>query len=74
MIEPLLDEPDRMQLEVGTTDGGTVTTIELYLSSGDYGKIVGRRGRTYAAFRKIFSILGYKRRHRYVLEVIDSDR
>jgi len=50
----LVDEPDAVQ--VTETDHRGVAVIELFVASGDLGRVIGRMGRTASALRTLVEI------------------
>jgi predicted RNA-binding protein YlqC (UPF0109 family) len=48
------------------------TLVELYVSPGDAGKMIGRQGRTVAALRTLASTAGEKEGKTVTLEIRDT--
>ncbi len=69
LIGPLLDYPDDCQIEVSRSHSGGVTTIELLPVKPDYGKLIGRGGKTYEALETILKAVEWNDKSRYVLRV-----
>jgi predicted RNA-binding protein YlqC (UPF0109 family) len=47
------------------------TLIEVRVAPGDMGKIIGRQGRTVRALRALAHAVSLKRKHRFVLEIVE---
>jgi predicted RNA-binding protein YlqC (UPF0109 family) len=52
LAEGLVDEPDQVSVEQFEEDDGTVV-LELCVAPDDYGKVIGRGGRTAHALRTV---------------------
>lgn len=69
IAKALVDDPAGVRVtEVG---GESVTVIELRVSPGDLGKVIGKQGRTAQAMRTILNAVATKLRKRAVLEIIE---
>ena len=54
LARALVDEPEAVEVEEFTEDDGTVV-LELAVADDDYGKVIGRGGRTAHALRAVSS-------------------
>ena len=52
LAEGLVDEPDEVSVEQFEEDGGTIV-LELCVAAEDYGRVIGRGGRTAHALRTV---------------------
>ena len=52
LAEGLVDEPEQVSVEEFEGDDGTIV-LELCVAPGDYGKVIGRGGRTAHALRSV---------------------
>ena len=52
LAEGLVDEPDEVSVTDSETDSGTVV-LELSVAPEDYGRVIGRGGRTAHALRTV---------------------
>jgi uncharacterized protein len=52
LAEGLVDEPDEVSVTEVETDSGTIV-LELSVAEGDYGRVIGRAGRTAHALRTV---------------------
>ena len=69
IVKALVDEPE--SVDVRSTDREGTTLIEVRVSPGDMGKVIGRQGRTIRALRSLAYAVSLKKRHRYVLEIVE---
>ena len=69
VAKSLVDHPDEVRLRTYERDQQTI--IELEVSEGDLGKVIGRQGRTARAIRNLLSAAGQKTRRRYSLDILD---
>jgi len=65
----LVDHPE--EASVKETESENTVILELTVSKGDIGKIIGKRGRIIDAIRTILGAVSGKTRKRYMLEIID---
>ena len=65
----LVDEPDGVS--VNLIEGEKSTILELKVSDGDIGKVIGKHGRIAKAVRTILSASATKSGKRVVLEILD---
>jgi uncharacterized protein len=52
LAQGLVDEPDEVSVEQFEEDDGTIV-LELCVAAGDYGKVIGRGGRTAHSLRTV---------------------
>lgn len=65
----LVDHPE--EVSVKETESENTVILELTVSKGDIGKIIGKRGRIIDAIRTILGAVSGKTRKRYMLEIIE---
>jgi predicted RNA-binding protein YlqC (UPF0109 family) len=65
----LVDDPE--QVKVNIIEGSNSLVLELSVSKGDVGKVIGKQGRTADAFRVILSAASAKLKKRCTLEIIE---
>ncbi|NBB90257.1 MAG: KH domain-containing protein [Spirochaetes bacterium] len=65
----LVDEPD--EVKVNMIEGEKSTILELQVSQGDIGKVIGKHGRIAKAIRTVLSAASTKTGKRVVLEILD---
>ena len=66
----LVDVPDAVEVEEFTEDDGTVV-LELAVDGEDYGKVIGRGGRTAHALRTVVKAAAVPSGRRVVVDIVD---
>ena len=66
----LTDRPDEVHVKESQHKGGTL--IELYVASGELGRVIGKQGRTAAALRTLAASAGEKEGKTVTLEIRDA--
>lgn len=66
----LVDEPDRVSVEQFEEDDGTVV-LELAVADDDYGKIIGRGGRTANALRMVVKAAAVRENRRVLVDIVE---
>lgn len=69
IIKSLVDDADHVQVSEIDRNGSTL--IEIRVSPGDMGKVIGKQGRTIRALRSLAHAVGLKRKRRFVLEIVE---
>jgi len=69
VAKSLVDKPENVVLEQRLE--GNLTVLELRVSKEDYGKIIGKQGRTIKALRTLVSAACAKNGLKYSLEVVE---
>ena len=70
LARSLVDEPSEVEVEEFVEDDGTVV-LELAVAEDDYGKIIGRGGRTANALRTIVKAAAVKENRRVLVDIVD---
>ncbi|MDQ3769585.1 MAG: KH domain-containing protein [Actinomycetota bacterium] len=70
LVRALVDEPDQVRIEQFEEDDGTVV-LELAVADGDYGKVIGRGGRTANALRTVVKAAAVRERKRVLVDIVD---
>ena len=70
VLRLLVDEPGKV--EVSEVDGDDEVLFEVRLAPDDYGKLIGRRGRTIGALRSLLRARGQQEGKRYALELLED--
>jgi uncharacterized protein len=70
LARALTDRPDEVQ--VVETDHRGTTLVELYVGSGELGRVIGKQGRTAAALRTLAASAGEKDGKKVTLEIRDG--
>ena len=66
----LVDEPDAVRVEEFEEDDGTLV-LELSVADDDYGKVIGRGGRTAQALRTIVKAAAVKDNRRVLVDIVE---
>jgi predicted RNA-binding protein YlqC (UPF0109 family) len=70
LARALTDQPDQVQVRESEHKGTTL--VELYVASGELGKVIGKQGRTAAALRTLASTAGERMGKTVTLEIRDG--
>jgi uncharacterized protein len=70
LAQQLVDEPDKVEVEQFEEDDGTLV-LELSVGDDDYGKVIGRGGRTAQALRSIIKAAAVKDNRRVLLDIVE---
>jgi len=70
LARSLVDEPDRVQVEEFEEDDGTLV-LELSVGDDDYGKVIGRGGRTAQALRTVIKAAAVKDNRRVLVDIVE---
>jgi predicted RNA-binding protein YlqC (UPF0109 family) len=70
LVRALVDEPERVSVEQFEEDDGTIV-LELAVADDDYGKIIGRGGRTANALRTVVKAAAVKENRRVLVDIVD---
>ena len=69
MVQALVDQPEAVR--VSEWEGEQTTVIEVRVAQTDFGKVLGKQGRTAKAIRTVLNAASTKLRKRTVLELIE---
>ncbi|MBU2499407.1 MAG: KH domain-containing protein [Proteobacteria bacterium] len=69
IAKALVDKPE--EVVVNEIQGQQTFVIELKVAKEDFGKVIGKQGRTAQAIRTILSAASTKLKRRSVLEIIE---
>jgi predicted RNA-binding protein YlqC (UPF0109 family) len=70
LVRQLVDEPDEVSVEQFEEDDGTVV-LELAVAEDDYGRVIGRGGRTANALRTVVKASAVKENRRVLVDIVD---
>jgi predicted RNA-binding protein YlqC (UPF0109 family) len=70
LARSLVDAPDAVSVEQFEEDDGTVV-LELSVDGEDYGKVIGRGGRTANALRTVVKAAAVKENRRVLVDIVD---
>ena len=71
IIKALVGNPDSVEI-TEHADGGKVVKFGVRVASEDYGRLIGREGRTIKALRSVLYFSGLKHGKRYHLDLIED--
>jgi predicted RNA-binding protein YlqC (UPF0109 family) len=70
LARALTDQPDQVQVRESEHKG--TTRVELYVASGELGRVIGKQGRTAAALRTLAATAGEREGKTVTLEIRDG--
>src|SRR6185312_443787 len=70
LARELVDEPDEVSVEEFEEDDGTLV-LELSVADDDYGKVIGRGGRTANALRLVVKAAAVQEDRRVLVDIVD---
>ena len=70
LARSLVDAPDAVRVEQFEEDDGTVV-LEVSVDDEDYGKVIGRGGRTANALRTVIKAAAVKENRRVLVDIVD---
>ena len=70
LAQLLVDEPAKVEVEQFEEDDGTLV-LELSVADDDYGKVIGRGGRTAQALRTVVKAAAVKDNRRVLVDIVE---
>jgi hypothetical protein len=70
LVEGLVDDPEAVTVDSFEEGGGTIV-LELAVGTEDYGKVIGRGGRTAWALRRVLKAAGARSGQRVLVDIVD---
>ena len=70
LAEGLVEEPDAVSVEQFEQGDGTIV-LELSVDDGDYGRVIGRGGRTAKALRTVVKAAAAADDRRALVDIVD---
>ena len=70
LVQALVDDPGAVKVEDFAEDDGTVV-LELSVAEDDYGKVIGRGGRTANALRTVVKAAAVRDGRRVLVDIVD---
>lgn len=69
IVKALVDDVEAV--DVREIDRNGTTLVEVRVAPNDMGKIIGKQGRTVRALRSLAHAVSLKRKHRFILEIVE---
>jgi predicted RNA-binding protein YlqC (UPF0109 family) len=70
LARALVERPDEVRVEEFEEDDGTLV-LELSVADDDYGKVIGRGGRTAQALRTVVKAAAVKDNRRVLVDIVE---
>ena len=70
LARALVDRPEQVKVEEFEEDDGTLV-LELSVADDDYGKVIGRGGRTAQALRTVVKAAAVKDNRRVLIDIVE---
>ena len=70
LAQQLVDEPEKVEVESFEEDDGTLV-LEVSVADDDYGKVIGRGGRTANALRTVVKAAAVKDNRRVLVDIVE---
>jgi uncharacterized protein len=70
IVKALVDDVEAVDVREVERAGSTL--IEVRVAPADMGKVIGRQGRTVRALRSLANAASLKRKHRFLLEIVET--
>jgi predicted RNA-binding protein YlqC (UPF0109 family) len=70
LAQGLVEEPDEVSVEQFEEDDGTIV-LELSVAADDYGRVIGRGGRTAHALRTVVKAAATSEGCRVLVDIVD---
>ena len=70
LAKALVDQPDQVEVEQFEEEDGTVV-LELAVGDDEYGKVIGRGGRTAQALRAMVKAAAVKENRRVLVDIVE---
>jgi predicted RNA-binding protein YlqC (UPF0109 family) len=70
LAEGLVDDPEAVSVEEFDNRDGSLV-LELAVGDDDYGKVIGRGGRTAQALRTVLKAAGERSGRRVLIDIVD---
>jgi predicted RNA-binding protein YlqC (UPF0109 family) len=70
LVSSLVEQPDAVKVEEFEEDDGTLV-LELTVAQEDYGKVIGRGGRTAQALRTVVKAAAVKDNRRVLVDIVE---
>ena len=72
IVQALVDQPE--EVSVSEIAGGQTVILELRAAKSDFGKVIGKRGKTINAIRTLLMSVASRNGIRVSLEILEEDQ
>lgn len=66
----IVEHPDKVSVEQFEEEDGTIV-LELAVGDDDYGRVIGRGGRTASALRTVVKAAAVREKRRVLVDIVD---
>ncbi|MTD43459.1 KH domain-containing protein [Conexibacter sp. W3-3-2] len=66
----IVEHPDKVSVEQFVEEDGTIV-LELAVGDDDYGRVIGRGGRTASALRTVVKAAAVREKRRVLVDIVD---
>ncbi len=70
LARAIVDAPEQVKVEEIEEDDGTIV-LELSVGDDDYGKVIGRGGRTAQALRTVVKAAAVREKQRVLVDIVE---
>ena len=70
LTKRIVEHPDEVSVEQFSEEDGTVV-LELAVGDDDYGRVIGRGGRTASALRNVVKAAAVREKKRVLVDIVD---
>lgn len=70
VVRPLVGNPDAITITESSTGDDGAVVLELSLDPGDYGRVIGRGGRTAGAVRQLVRAAAVRDGRRVLVDIV----
>ena len=70
LARSIVDAPEQVKVEEVEEDDGTIV-LELSVGDDDYGKVIGRGGRTAQALRTVIKAAAVRDKQRVLVDIVE---
>lgn len=71
IVKALVGAPDAVEV-TESSDGGKVVKLGLHVAPDDFGRVIGREGRTIKAIRSVLYFASLKHGKRFHLDLVED--
>ena len=72
IVKSLVGDPDAVEITESSDSGGKLVKFGVRVAPDDYGRLIGREGRTIKAVRSVLYFGGLKQGKRFHLDLVED--